>query len=123
MNFYAHLGRVDSRERSARYGRDGHLFPSSHQRSSRGKGLLFLELRDSCLELSEFRLRTLEELALYFEILAHHQIHAVEPTREQGAEIFLDVLGRRIFQCVRNPLVQLLEQPLIDHAAKVTLRS
>src|SRR5712692_4536782 len=74
-----------------------------------------LKLRDPRFESGELGLRALKELFLNLEILAQNQVEPVEPCREQRPQVALDVLCRRIAQGLAHPLVQLLEQPLIDH--------
>src|SRR5229473_339375 len=79
-----------------------------------------LKLQDPRFEFGELGLRALEELFLHLEILAQNQVEPVEPCREQRPQVALDVLRRRIAQRLANPLVQLLEQPFIDHGSKAS---
>src|SRR5256885_13120223 len=55
-----------------------------------------LELGHALFKRGELCLRFVQQLALNLEVLAHHDVHAIEPAGEERSEIFLDVLSRRI---------------------------
>src|SRR5688572_8586939 len=88
-------------------------------------GLLLarFELGDARFQLSELRLRALEQLLLHVEVLAQHEIQAVEPGGEQRLQISLDVLRRRAAQRLVDAGAQVIEEALVDHAGKVASRA
>ena len=77
------------------------------------------ELGDARFELGELRLRALEQLLLYLEILAQHEVEAVEPRGEERAKVFLYVLRRRVAQRLVDAAAQLVEEFGVDHYRKV----
>jgi hypothetical protein len=118
VDFHAHLGRVDSGERAARHRGDGH---ETDKRRCGGAGLLArFQLGDARLELGELGVRALQNLLLHLEVLAHHQVEAVEPGAQERAQVFLDVLRGRVAQRFVDALAQLFEDPLVDHPSELT---
>src|SRR5438874_2238090 len=80
-----------------------------------------LEVGNPCFERGELRLGLLEELPLYFEILAHHEVHAAEPVRKQRPQVLLEIRCRGVAQRLVYALTQVVEEMSITHVTKVSL--
>src|SRR3954463_7898695 len=72
-----------------------------------------LELGHALFEGGELCLRFVQQLALNVEVLAHHNVHAVEPAGEERSEILLDVLSRGIAQRFVDARAEVVEQRLV----------
>src|SRR5688572_33323478 len=88
-------------------------------------GLLLarFELGDARFQLGELCLGALEQLLLHFEVLAQHEIEAVEPGGEQRLQISLDVLRRRAAQRLVDAGAQVIQEALVDHPSESSTRS
>src|SRR5262249_59094865 len=57
--------------------------------------LALLELGEASFHLLELRARALEHGALHVELLASHELHALEPAMQQRLEVALEILAER----------------------------
>src|SRR5688500_15109965 len=97
---------------------DKRFSPGYAQASNARSGWRFtarLELGNAGFELGELGLGALEQLLLHLEIFAQHQVELRESCGKQCLQVLLDVLRRRTAESLADPLVELIEEALIDH--------
>src|SRR5204862_6742562 len=89
----------------ARNRSDTHIRPLPRQTTPGTRAGLRGGLSFSLLELAHPRFercqpvpRLLEQPLLRLEVLAHDEVHAIEPRGEECAQVLLDVLRRRVAQ-------------------------
>src|SRR6185436_16830086 len=96
----------------------------AHERDGAASRLLRLarlELGNARFQLSELRLRALEQLLLHVEVLSQDEVEPVEPRGEKRLQVFLDVLRWRATQGLVDASAQVVQETLVDHAPKPSI--